>query len=81
MKKQLATLVLLSLTIATIQVPALAYVNLTFGHHDGYHSDRWYRRHGYYPQGRTVVISNPRNYRYQNQRYYAPQRYDRGYYY
>jgi len=47
MKRQLAVLFLFALTFGTLQLPARAEFNVTFGRHDYNHDGRWNRREFY----------------------------------
>jgi len=41
MKKQLAALILFTMALGTLQLPARADLNVTFGKHDRNHDGRW----------------------------------------
>ena len=69
MKRQIAALILLTMAFGTLQLPARADFNVTFGRHDRNHDGRWSRREFYdanryyYQRHPEVQIINRRDYR------------------
>ncbi len=69
MKRQLAALCLFALAFGTLQLPARADFNVSFGRHDYNHDGRWDRREFndanryYYQHHPSVQVISRRDYR------------------